>query len=157
ASPDNDLAFERIINVPKRGIGDTSVKRLHEYSRKEGIPLYRSAEALSLTDELPGKTRSALSTLLQSFARWRQALSGIPHTELAEVILDESGYTAMWQNDKSPEAQGRLDNLKELVRSMGEFENMAGFLEHIALVMDTDKIEADDKINVMTLHSAKGL
>src|SRR5439155_944311 len=157
ASPDNDLAFERIVNVPKRGIGDSSVKRVHEYARKESISLYRAVEAISLTDELPLKARNALRALLQSFSRWRQALDGLPHTELAEIILDESGYTAMWQNDKSPEAQGRLDNLKELIRSMGEFENMAGFLEHIALVMDTDNLEGDDKINIMTLHSAKGL
>ncbi len=157
ASPDNDLAFERIVNVPKRGIGDTSVKRLHELARKDSLSLYRAAETLSQTDELPAKTRSALRDLLASFARWRQALSGLPHTELAEIILDESGYTTMWQNDKSPEAQGRLENLKELIRSMGEFETMAGFLEHIALVMDTDSGTAEDKVNIMTLHSAKGL
>jgi DNA helicase-2/ATP-dependent DNA helicase PcrA len=157
ASPDNDLAFERIINVPKRGIGDTSVKRMHEYARKEGVSLYRAAELLGQTDELPAKTRAALRDLLESFARWRHALSGLPHVELAEIILDESGYTTMWQNDKSPEAQGRLENLKELVRSMGEFETMAGFLEHIALVMDTDAGASEDKINIMTLHSAKGL
>ncbi|MGE0007498.1 MAG: ATP-dependent helicase [Parvibaculaceae bacterium] len=157
ASPDNDLAFERIVNVPKRGIGDTSVKRLHEFARRDGVSLYRAAEVVSRTDELPGKTRNALRDLLSSFARWRQALSGLPHVELAEIILDESGYTAMWQNDKSPEAQGRLENLKELVRSMGEFETMAGFLEHIALVMDTDSGTGEDKVNIMTLHSAKGL
>jgi len=157
ASPDNDLAFERIINVPKRGIGDASVKRMHEHARKQGVSLYRAAEALAPTDELPAKTRSALRTLLESFSRWRQALGGLPHTELAEIILDESGYTEMWQNDKSPEAQGRLENLKELVRSMGEFENMTGFLEHIALVMDTESAESEDKVNIMTLHSAKGL
>ncbi|WP_119392531.1 ATP-dependent helicase [Taklimakanibacter lacteus] len=157
ASPDNDLAFERIINVPKRGIGDTSVKRMHEHARKEGVSLYRAAELLSLTDELPAKTRSALRSLLESFGRWRQQLTGLPHVDLAEIILDESGYTTMWQNDKSPEAQGRLENLKELVRSMGEFETMAGFLEHIALVMDTDAGASEDKVNIMTLHSAKGL
>ena len=106
---------------------------------------------------MPNKTRTALRLLLESFARWRQSLQGLPHTELAEIILDESGYTEMWQNDKSPEAQGRLENLKELVRSMGEFENMAGFLEHIALVMDVEQSPDDDKVNIMTLHSAKGL
>ncbi len=130
---------------------------MHEYARKEGVSLYRSAEALALTDELPSKTRNALRQLIESLSRWRQALAGLPHTELAEIILDESGYTQMWQNDRSPEAQGRLDNLKELVRSMGEFENMAGFLEHIALVMDTYNLQAEDKVNIMTLHSAKGL
>ncbi|MBI2717490.1 MAG: UvrD-helicase domain-containing protein [Rhizobiales bacterium] len=157
ASPDNDLAFERIVNTPKRGIGDSSLKRLHQFARKQGISLYRAAEALIVTDELPNKTRTALRTLLESFGRWRQALQGLPHTELAEIILDESGYTEMWQNDKSPEAQGRLDNLKELVRSMAEFDTMAGFLEHIALVMDVEQSADDDKVNIMTLHSAKGL
>ena len=157
ASPDNDLAFERIVNVPKRGIGDTSIKRMFEFARARGLSLYRAAEELTLTDELPNKTRTALRLLLESFSRWRNALQGLPHTDLAEMILDESGYTEMWQNDKSPEAEGRLENLKELVRSMGEFENMAGFLEHIALVMDRDSGDEDDKVNIMTLHSAKGL
>ena len=157
AAPDNDLAFERIVNTPKRGIGDTSVKRMHGFARAQGISLYRAAEALIATDELPNKTRTALRVLLESFGRWRQALDTLPHTELAEIILDESGYTDMWQNDKSPEAQGRLENLKELVRSMGEFENMLGFLEHIALVMDVEQSADEDKVNIMTLHSAKGL
>ena len=157
ASPDNDLAFERIVNTPKRSIGDTSVKRMHQHARAQNSSLYRAAEALALSDELPAKTRSALAALLQSFGRWRSLIDTLPHTELAEVILDESGYTQMWQNDRSPEAQGRLENLKELVRSMGEFETLAGFLEHIALVMDTDSIASDDKVNLMTLHSAKGL
>jgi DNA helicase-2/ATP-dependent DNA helicase PcrA len=156
-SPDNDLAFERIVNTPKRGIGDASVKRMHQQARANGTSLHRAAEALALTDELPARTRNALVSLLQSFARWRSLLDTLPHTELAEIILDESGYTQMWQNDRSPEAEGRLENLKELLRSMSEFDTMAGFLEHIALVMDTDAIEADDRINIMTLHSAKGL
>ncbi len=157
ASPDNDLAFERIINTPKRGIGDTSVKRMHNIARAQGISLYRAAEAISLTDELPAKTRTSLRKLIDSFSRWRQVMTGVPHTELAEIVLDESGYTEMWQADKSPEAEGRLENLKELVRSMGEFENLAGFLEHISLVMDVEQSPDDDKVNIMTLHSAKGL
>ena len=157
ASPDNDLAFERIINTPKRGIGDASVKRMHGLARAQGISLYRAAETMSLTDELPAKARTSLRKLIESFSRWRQAMAGLPHTELAEIVLDESGYTEMWQNDKSPEAEGRLDNLKELVRSMGEFENLGGFLEHISLVMDVEQSPDDDKVNIMTLHSAKGL
>ena len=157
ASPDNDLAFERIINTPKRGIGDTSVKRMHAIARAQGISLYRAAEAISLTDELPAKTRGALRKLVESFGRWRHMAQGIPHTELAEIVLDESGYTEMWQNDKSPEAQGRLDNLKELVRSMGDFENLAGFLEHISLVMDVEQSAEEDKVSIMTMHGAKGL
>ncbi|HEY7764577.1 MAG TPA: UvrD-helicase domain-containing protein [Aestuariivirgaceae bacterium] len=156
-SPDNDLAFERIVNTPKRGIGDSSVKRMHQYARSAGASLHRAAEALAHSDELPARTRNSLAALLQSFARWRSLLDSLPHTELAEIILDESGYTQMWQNDRSPEAQGRLENLKELVRSMAEFDTMTGFLEHIALVMDTDTVEAEDRVNIMTLHSAKGL
>ena len=156
-SPDNDLAFERIINVPKRSIGSTSVKKMHEHARAGGISLYRAAIAMSDAGEFTPKTRNSLQNLLQSFARWRAMSSGIAHTELAEIILDESGYTEKWQNDKSPDAAGRLENLKELVRSMGEFENMSGFLEHISLVMDTETAAAEDKVCLMTLHSAKGL
>jgi DNA helicase-2/ATP-dependent DNA helicase PcrA len=157
ASPDNDLAFERIVNTPKRGVGDTSVKRMHEVARARGISLFRATEALVAEGEFSAKTRAALRTLIDSFARWRQSSQALPHTELAEIVLDESGYTEMWQNDKSPEAEGRLENLKELVRSMGEFENLEGFLEHIALVMDRDSGDAEDRVNIMTLHSAKGL
>ncbi len=158
ASPDHDLAFERIINTPKRGIGDSSVKKMYDTARLRQTSLYQAAEAMALTDELPNKARTSLRALLQSFARWRLQLNSLPHTELAEIVLDESGYTEMWQNDKSPEAQGRLDNLKELVRSMGEFENLGGFLEHISLVMDRDADDGvEDRVNIMTLHSAKGL
>ena len=156
-SPDNDLAFERIVNVPKRTIGSTSVKKMHEHARAGGLSLYRAASKMAETDEFAAKTRNSLNNLLDSFSRWRAAADGLAHTELAEIILDESGYTEMWQNDKSADAAGRLENLKELVRSMGEFENMAGFLEHISLVTDTSGEESDDKVNIMTLHSAKGL
>ncbi len=157
ASPDHDLAFERIINTPKRGIGDSSVKKMFDFARTGKFSLYRAAEAMSLTDELPNKARTSLRQLLEGFARWRKQVDALPHTELAEIVLDESGYTEMWQNDKSPEAQGRLENLKELVRSMGDFENLNGFLEHVALVMDRDSGDAEDRVNIMTLHSAKGL
>jgi DNA helicase-2/ATP-dependent DNA helicase PcrA len=157
AQPDNDLAFQRIINLPKRGIGDASVKKLHAHGRQQGISLYRASQAVVQTDELPAKARSSLAGLLGDFSRWRALIDGLPHTELAEMILDESGYTEMWQNDKSADAPGRLDNLKELVRSMEEFENLAGFLEHISLVMDTEVAQVDEKISLMTLHSAKGL
>ena len=156
-SPDNDLAFERIINVPKRSIGTTSVKKMHEHARSNGVSLYRAASIMAKTDNFAAKTRNSLKQLLENFSRWRATATGIPHTELAEIILDESGYTEMWQNDKSADATGRLENLRELVRSMGEFENMAGFLEHVSLVMDTTSGEGDDKVNIMTLHSAKGL
>ena len=158
ASPDNDLAFERIINTPKRGIGDSSVQKMYGVARRSGTSLYMAASAMLATDELPAKARTALRLLIENFGRWRNKVDALPHTELAEIVLDESGYTEMWQNDKSPEAEGRLENLKELVRSMGDFENLAGFLEHVALVMDRDTgAETDDRVNIMTLHSAKGL
>jgi DNA helicase II / ATP-dependent DNA helicase PcrA len=157
ASPDNDLAFERIINTPKRAIGDASVKKMYQTARARQSSLYVAANDMLMTDELPAKARTALRLLLENFTRWRKQVDVIPHHELAEIVLDESGYTEMWQLDKSPEADGRLDNLKELVRSMSEFENLNGFLEHVALVMDRDQGSDEDRVNIMTLHSAKGL
>ena len=156
-SPDNDLKFERIINTPKRGIGDSSIKKMYDVARRQGTSLYVAAASMVASDELPNKARTSLRLLLESFTRWRHQRDALPHTELAEIVLDESGYTEMWQNDKSPEAQGKLENLKELVRSMSEFENLEGFMEHISLVMDRDQGENTDEINIMTLHSAKGL
>ncbi|MGE4247094.1 MAG: ATP-dependent helicase, partial [Parvibaculaceae bacterium] len=157
ASPDNDLAFERIVNVPKRGLGETSLKKMHALARAEGVSLFAAAEKLGGSDELAGKARKSLADLVTSFGRWRGLLAGLPHTELAGIVLDESGYTEMWQQDKSPDAPGRLDNLKELVRSMGSFETLTGFLDHVSLVMDTDAAASDAKVSIMTLHSAKGL
>jgi len=156
-SPANDLAFERIVNVPKRGLGDATVQLLHDHARRRRIPLTEAARAVIETDELKPKARNSLRTVLESFDRWRVLNESLPHTELAEIVLDESGYTEMWQKDRSADAAGRLDNLKELVRSMDEFENLAGFLEHIALVMDRDQGEDLDAVSIMTLHSAKGL
>ena len=157
ASPDNDLAFERIINTPKRGIGDSSVKKMFDMARAGQTPLYTAAETMSLGADLPAKARTSLRQLFDGFTRWRGQIETMPHTELAEIILDESGYTGMWQADKSPEAEGRLDNLKELVRSMAEFENLAGFLEHVSLVMDRDQGNEEDRVSIMTMHSSKGL
>lgn len=155
--PNDDLAFERIVNTPRRGIGDTSVRTLHDYGRAEQVPLTEATRQLVATEEFKGKTRTALRDFLDSVDRWRDQLTSMKHTELAELILDESGYTAMWQNDRSAEAPGRLENLKELIRSMDEFESMEGFLEHISLVMDRDNGEETDAVSIMTLHSAKGL
>ncbi len=157
SSPADDLAFERIINVPKRGIGDATVQLLYDHARKRRIPLSEAARAVAETDELKAKPRGTLRALMESFERWRAQSQVMPHTELAEIVLDESGYTEMWQKDRSADAAGRLENLKELVRSMEEFENLQGFLEHIALVMDRDGGPEDDAVSLMTLHSAKGL
>ncbi len=156
-SPADDLAFERIVNVPKRGLGDATVQMLHDHGRKRRIPLFEAARAVVETDELKPKARGALRDLIASFERWRGRRDTVSHTELAEIVLDESGYTDMWQKDRSADAAGRLENLKELVRSMEEFENLGGFLEHISLVMDRDGGADEDAVSLMTLHSAKGL
>src|SRR5579863_9333363 len=156
-SPADDLAFERIVNVPKRGLGDATVQMLHDHARKRRLPLFEAARAVVETDELKPKARGALRDLLISFDRWRAQAEVASHTELAETVLDESGYTDMWQKDRSADAAGRLENLKELVRSMEEFENLQGFLEHISLVMDREGGSEDDAVSLMTLHSAKGL
>ncbi len=153
----DDLAFERIVNVPKRGLGDATVQMLHDHARKRRITLFDAARAILETDELKPRARSSLRGVMENFARWTTQKETMPHTQLAEVVLDESGYTAMWQQDRSADAQGRLDNLKELIRSMEEFENLQGFLEHISLVMDRDGAEGDDAVSIMTLHAAKGL
>ena len=156
-SPADDLAFERIVNVPKRGLGDATVQLLHDHARKRRVPLTEAARAMIATDELKPKPRGALRGLLDSIDRWRAQRDTLTHTELAETVLDESGYTEMWQKDRSADAAGRLENLKELIRSMEEFENLQGFLEHISLVMDNEKAAAEDAVSIMTLHSAKGL
>ncbi|WP_338691273.1 UvrD-helicase domain-containing protein [Bradyrhizobium sp. 26S5] len=156
-SPADDLAFERIVNVPKRGLGDATVQLLHDHARKRRIPLFEAARTVVETDELKPKARGSLRDLVMQFDRWRAQREVVSHTELAEIVLDESGYTEMWQKDRSADAAGRLDNLKELVRSMEEFENLQGFLEHISLVMDRDGEAGDEAVSLMTLHSAKGL
>ena len=157
AQGDDDLAFERIVNTPKRGLGAATVQKLHRAARAGGTSLTRAAAAMVETDELRPQARTALRRLLEAFARWRSLDGAVPHTELAEMVLDESGYTEMWQNDRSADAPGRLENLKELIRAMEEFENLAGFLEHVALVMDNDEAAETEKVSLMTLHAAKGL
>jgi DNA helicase-2/ATP-dependent DNA helicase PcrA len=156
-SSDHDLAFERIINQPKRGIGAASVQKINQFARFENLPLLTAAKRLSETDELPKRARNSLVGLTADIARWSAAAAGIPHPELAEMVLDESGYTEMWQNDKSADAPGRLENLKEFVRSMEQFENLAAFLEHVSLVMEVEQNNTEDRVNLMTLHAAKGL
>lgn len=156
-SPADDLAFERIVNTPKRGLGDATVQMLHDHARKRRIPLTEAARAIIETDELKPKARGSLRDVIANFDRWRAQRDVVSHTELAEIVLDESGYTEMWQKDRSADAAGRLENLKELVRSMEEFENLQGFLEHISLVMDREGSADDDAVSLMTLHSAKGL
>ncbi len=154
--PSDDLAFERIVNVPKRGLGDGAIRAMHEAARDQRMPLSLAAERIA-----PGlkvaKARAALTELLHGFARWRAMLGREGHVVAAATVLEESGYTAMWKQDRSAEAPGRLDNLKEFLRALGEFETLAGFLDHVALVMETDEAAEQDRVSLMTLHAAKGL
>ena len=155
--PNDDLAFERIINTPKRGIGNATLQQLHKYARKHSISLYSSTLHLCNTEELKPKIRTTLRLLTNDFERWRKEMDSTPHAEMAGIILDESGYTKMWQKDKNPDAAGRLENLKELIAAIEEFDSIPAFLEHIALVLDTQAKNTDNAITIMTLHGAKGL
>ena len=155
--PADDLAFERIVNVPKRGLGDASLQAVHVLARSRGCSLTEAARLLCETDELKPKARSTLSALMTDFDRWRSMLDGIDHVELAQTIMDESGYTGMWQKEKTPDAQGRLENLKELASALESFESLPGFLEHVSLVMENEERTDVDRITIMTLHAAKGL
>ncbi|WP_109806586.1 ATP-dependent helicase [Sphingosinithalassobacter portus] len=157
AQPADDLAFERIVNTPKRGLGDKAVAKVHQLARREGIPLTTAAARILDTDELTAQARRSLGNLVGDFARWRSMGDELPHPELARQILDESGYTAMWQADRSAEAAGRLENLNELVRAMEEYETLGAFLEHVSLVMDNDANAEEAKVTIMTIHAAKGL
>lgn len=157
ANGGDDLAFERIVNVPKRGLGEATIRQIHDTARSLRIPMLEAAGNLAESDELKPKPRAALREVAANFERWQKALETTPHTELAETILEESGYTDMWKNDRSVEAPGRLENLKELIRSMEEYESLRSFLEHVALVMDAEQNAGLDAVSIMTLHSAKGL
>ena len=155
--PADDLAFERIVNVPKRGLGDKALAKIHMLARMEEIPLALAATRILDTDELTPQARRALGSFIGDVMRWRDMANDLPHAELARQILDESGYTAMWQAEKSSDAAGRLENLTELVRAMEEYETLGAFLEHVSLVMDNDAAAEDAKVTVMTIHAAKGL
>ncbi len=155
--PADDLAFERIVNIPKRGLGDKAIAKLHQLARAEGLPLSIAAARILDTDELTPQARKALGRFVGDVGRWRDMARDLPHPELARQILDESGYTAMYQAEKSTEAAGRLENLTELVRAMEEYESLGAFLEHVSLVMDNEATRDDPKVTIMTIHAAKGL
>jgi DNA helicase-2/ATP-dependent DNA helicase PcrA len=156
-SPNDALAFERIVNVPKRGLGDKAMGQMHGLARSMDRPLPQAAAALVETDALTPAARRALKGFLTDLARWRTLAEDLPHAELARIILEESGYVAMWQADKSVEADGRLENLIELTRAMEDYPSLTSFLEHVSLVMDNDASDATEKLTIMTLHAAKGL
>jgi DNA helicase-2/ATP-dependent DNA helicase PcrA len=156
-SPDDDLAFERIVNTPRRGIGESTVQKLLTIARARGISATAAAFDLATSDELPARTRTALANFLRDLSRWRGQVGALPHARLAETILEESGYVDSLRLDKGPTSQTRLDNLKELVQSMAAFESLSAYLEHVSLVMDLDRGAGDDAVQIMTLHAAKGL
>ncbi len=180
-SPDDDLAFERIVNTPKRGLGDKAQQKIQMTARDHGTNLLEGARILLAHDGLGGKGGAQLRLLVDGIDRWHAMTRGplqsvasddviddgperleyappeTSHVELAQIILDESGYTGMWQNDKTPEAPGRLENLKELVKALEQFENLQGFLEHVSLIMDNEKGGDGEKVSIMTLHASKGL
>jgi DNA helicase-2/ATP-dependent DNA helicase PcrA len=155
--PSDDLAFERIVNTPKRGIGDGALQQMHLGAREQGVPLAIAAERLARTEALRAKPRAAMRELFDGFHRWRALMAKEGHVVAVATMLDESGYTEMWKQDKSAEAPGRLENLKELVRAIGEFATLEGFLEHVALVMENDENAEGERVSLMTLHAAKGL
>ncbi|TWS93369.1 ATP-dependent helicase, partial [Reyranella sp. CPCC 100927] len=155
--PDDDLAFERIYNVPKRGLGESTLKTLRDIQKTQRVSLFEAARRALETDELRPQARKTLGDLVKNFERWRTMLDGISHVEVAETLLDESGYTEMWQRDRSPEAPGRLENLKELINALQEFENLQGFLEHVSLVTEGNQNANGDMVTIMTMHAAKGL
>jgi DNA helicase-2/ATP-dependent DNA helicase PcrA len=155
--PADDLAFERIVNVPRRGVGDAALRSMHEAARSHGLPLAAAAAGLIAEGGLKGRVRESVAGLLNGFARWREMLTRDGHVVTLATMLDESGYTEMWKQDKSPDAPGRLENLKELVRALADFETMAGFLDHVALVMENEENAEGERVSLMTLHGAKGL
>ena len=155
--PADDLAFERIVNVPKRGLGDKAVAKLHMLARASGLPLSHAAARILDSDELTPQARRSLGNFVADLARWRRMLGELPHPDLARQILDECGYTAALQAERSVEASGRLENLTELVRAMEDYETLGAFLEHVSLVMDNDANAGEAKVTIMTIHAAKGL
>lgn len=156
-SQTDDLAFERIVNQPKRGLGDATIQLLHNHARATQLSLLQSARAAVESDELKPKARTSLRELVDAFGRWSARAEHMPQGELAELVLEESGYTEMWKKDRSADAAGRLENLKELVRSLDEFPDLPSFLEHVSLVMDVADGDAARRVSIMTLHAAKGL
>ncbi|MFB0611136.1 ATP-dependent helicase [Aurantiacibacter poecillastricola] len=157
AQPADDLAFERIYNQPKRGLGAKTLEKMHQHARAENSPLAAAALDLAQTDELPGRARNTIAALMGDFLRWREMSEAVTPSDLLRAVLEESGYDAMLKADRSAESAGRADNLVELARAMEEYETLGDFLEHVSLVMDNDANDQDEKVTIMTMHAAKGL
>jgi len=157
AQPDDDMGFQRIVNLPKRGLGQATLQTVHMHARARGISLTAAIRELITTDELKPKPRKTFTDLMTNFERWRSESQTLSPAELMDRVLDESGYTEMWKHDKSIDAPGRIENLKELVVGLSEFDSLTNFLEHVSLVMDNEDNKTTDKVTMMTLHGAKGL
>ena len=157
SQPADDLAFERIYNQPKRGLGAKTLEKMHQHARAQGIPLAAAALQLADSDELPARARNTIAALMGDFLRWREMSDAVTPSELMRAVLEESGYDAMLKADRSAESAGRADNLVELARAMEEYETLGDFLEHVSLVMDNDAASDEEKLTIMTMHAAKGL
>lgn len=153
---DDDLAFERIINTPRRNIGDTTLQQIHSYARAHGVSLMKAVRLMLAQGEIK-RAKASLEQLISLFDRWKEQLEHFHYAQMVENMLKESGYLSMWQNDKAPEAQGRVENIKELLRALHDFPTLIDFLEHVSLVTENDARRDDNMVNIMTLHAAKGL
>jgi DNA helicase-2/ATP-dependent DNA helicase PcrA len=157
AQPADDLAFERIHNQPKRGLGAKALEAMHRHARATGLPLAAAALELADSDELPARARATIAGLMNRFLGWRELTATVTPADLLRTVLDESGYDAMLKAERSAESAGRLDNLAELARAMEDYEALGDFLEHVSLVMDNDASDDEEKVTIMTIHAAKGL
>ncbi|QSB43708.1 UvrD-helicase domain-containing protein [Tsuneonella flava] len=157
AQPQDDLAFERIYNQPKRGLGAKTLELMHRHARNTGLPLAAASLQLADSDELPKRASATIASLMGQFLHWRELAETVTPSELLRTVLDESGYDAMLQADKTAESAGRAENLSELARAMEEYGTLGDFLEHVALVMDNDRADEGEKVTIMTMHAAKGL
>ena len=157
AQPQDDLAFERIYNQPKRGLGAKTLEKMHQHARRTGLPLAAASLQLADSDELPARAANTIGGLMRQFLSWREAAEELSPADLMRLVLDESGYNDMLAKDRSAESAGRADNLTELTRAMEEYETLGDFLEHVSLVMDTDGREDEETVTIMTIHAAKGL
>ena len=156
-SADDDLAFDRIVNKPKRGLGDKALQTLHKIARANSVPLMAASRLALESDDLTAAARRSLLNFLDTIDRWARDAKDMPPADLAELMLEESGYIEMWKNSKSPQAPGKLDNIKELIQAVSEFDTLEAYLDHVALVSELNESTADGQIWLMTLHAAKGL
>jgi len=157
AQPQDDLAFERIYNQPKRGLGAKTLEKMHQHARRTGLPLAAASLQLADSDELPARAANTIGGFLRQFLKWREQAEKVTPAELLRTVLEETGYNAMLEAEKTAEASGRLENLSELARAMEEYETLGDFLEHVSLVMDNDADQTSEKVTIMTIHAAKGL